>query len=86
MSHFLIQDHLSALSPMGLLKYRQTCWEITDYNTEKNIRMNYTRFDFNALILSQHRFVKHKSCQTKIISLFDWVTILVGGGNAVGVI
>ena len=35
---------------------------------------------------SQHRFLRDKSCQTNLISLFDRVTSLVDAGNAVDIV
>lgn len=46
-----------------------------------------THLDNHSVInRSQNGFVKHKSCQTNLNSVFDWDTSLLDGGYAVDVI
>lgn len=38
-----------------------------------------------VIAVSQHGFVKNKTCQTNCISVFDWVNSLIDCGNAVDI-
>ena len=42
--------------------------------------------DNQGIRLSQHGFMKGRSCLTNLISFYDWVTVLVNEGKAVDVV